>query len=479
MRRSNTCVVSRETCAVRPFSPELSTIYTPHTPSDIESMLHVIGAESLDELVAVPDDVALRAQVSVAPARSEMEIAATFAKLAERTPGGSFTSFLGAGAYRHYTPPIVGALAMRGEFLTAYTPYQAEVSQGYLQAIYEWQTYIALLTDLEVANASVYDGATALAEGAIMALNATGRKALLVSAAVHPNYRTVLRTYAEGLGLTIDELPYDADGTTDFAALEARLADQRYAAVVLQSPNFFGAVDTPAAAEIGLLKATGTLLIGVVAEALSLAALVPPGGWGADIAVGEGQSFGVAIAYGGPHVGFIATTAEHLRRIPGRLVGRTVDKHGNLAYTLTLQAREQHIRREKATSNICTNQAHCALCATIYLAAMGRTGLRDCAAQNIARSRELQAKVGAIAGATLRFSGPTFNEFVVKVPGRAADVLAALRKQRILGGLDLGRFYPELADCIVMTATELTTSADIDLLAGALEEVVLHAAARV
>ena len=441
-------------------------------------MLKVIGADSLDDLVAVPDAVALRGPVSVAPARAESEIAATFNALAARTPGSAFISFLGAGAYRHYTPPIVAALAMRGEFLTAYTPYQAEVSQGYLQAIYEWQTYIALLTGLDVANASVYDGATALAEGAIMAVNATGRKALLVSAAVHPNYRTVLRTYAEGLELDIEELDYTPAGTTDFANLAARLADQRYAAVVVQSPNFFGVVDTPAAVK-DAVKATGTLVIGVIAEALSLAALAPPARWGADIAVGEGQSFGVAMAYGGPHVGFIATTTEHLRRIPGRLVGRTVDKAGAPAYTLTLQAREQHIRREKATSNICTNQAHCALCATIYLAAMGQTGLRDCAAHNLARARELQAKVTAVPGMRARFAGPTFNEFVVQLPGRAGDVLARLRERHILGGLDLGRFYPELADCILMTATEVTTSAEIEALVSALHEEVADAAARV
>jgi glycine dehydrogenase subunit 1 len=217
----------------------------------------------------------------------------------------------------------------------------------------------------------------------------------------------------------------------------------------------------------------------VIAEALSLAALAPPARWGADIAVGEGQSFGVAMAYGGPHVGFIATTTAHLRRIPGRLVGRTVDKAGAPAYTLTLQAREQHIRREKATSNICTNQAHCALCATIYLAAMGQTGLRDCAAHNLARARELQAKVTAVEGIRLRFTAPTFNEFVVQVPGRADDMLAALRPRRVLGGLDLGRFYPELADCILMTATELTTTDDIDRLVLALSEQVARATARV
>ncbi len=466
-------------CGTAETGPERRQIYTPHTPHDIEAMLGAIGVESLDDLVRVPADIALRAPVEVTPQLAEIEIAERFARFAERTTAGGYTAFLGAGAYRHYVPPVVGALAMRGEFLTAYTPYQAEVSQGYLQAIYEWQTYIALLTGLDVANASVYDGATALAEGAIMAVNATGRKGVLVSAAVHPNYRAVLRTYAEGLDLAVDELPYDTDGRTDLSDLSAKLADQRYAAVVVQSPNVFGAVDALPAGVAAAIKATKTVVIGVVAEAMSLAALAAPASWGAEICVGEGQSFGVAMAYGGPHVGFIAATTEHVRRIPGRLVGKSVDTAGKTAYVLTLQAREQHIRREKATSNICTNQAHCALCATIYLAAMGKTGLRDCAALNVARANELRDRVTALDGFAAKFTAPTFNELVVQVPGRAADVLAALEQKKILGGLDLGRFYPELADCILMTATELTTSADVDRLVTALSEIPVRAAARV
>ncbi|MEO7039775.1 MAG: glycine dehydrogenase, partial [Candidatus Elarobacter sp.] len=279
--------------------------------------------------------------------------------------------------------------------------------------------------------------------------------------------------------LTIDELPYGADGRTDLTTLEAALADQRYAAVVVQSPNVFGAIDALPEGVAAAIKATKTVVVGVVAEAMSLAALLPPAAWGVDICVGEAQSFGVAIAYGGPHVGFIAATTEHLRRIPGRLVGKSVDGAGQVAYVLTLQAREQHIRREKATSNICTNQAHCALCATIYLAAMGQTGLRDCAALNVARANELERKVTALEGFAPKFSAPTFNELVVRVPGRASDVLAALERRRILGGLDLGRFYPELADCILMTATELTSSADIDRLVTALSEIPARAAAHV
>ena len=454
-------------------------MYTPHTAQDIEAMLRTIGVATLDDLVRVPDAVALRAPVEVAPALSEIEIAERFRGFAERTTAGDYTSFLGAGAYRHYIPPVVGALAMRGEFLTAYTPYQAEVSQGYLQAIYEWQSYITLLTGLDVANASVYDGATALAESVIMAVNATGRRGVLISSAVHPNYRAVLRTYAEGLDLAVDELPYGADGRTDLATLDAALAERRYAAVVVQSPNFFGAIDALPEGVAARIKATKTVVIGVVAEAMSLAALTAPADWGAEICAGEAQSFGNAIAYGGPHVGFIAATNEHLRRIPGRLAGKSVDSEGRTAYVLTLQAREQHIRREKATSNICTNQAHCALCATIYLAALGKAGLRNCAALNVARTNELKRKVGALGGFSVRFAAPTFNEVVIRVPGRAADVLGALERQGILGGLDLGRFYPELDDCILMAATELISSADVDRLAAALSEIPVRAAAHV
>jgi glycine dehydrogenase subunit 1 len=442
-------------------------------------MLRTIGVGSLDELVRVPDAVALQAPVEVPPALSEIEIAERFRRFTSRTTADEYVSFLGAGAYRHYVPPVVGAIAMRGEFLTSYTPYQAEVSQGYLQAIYEWQSYITLLTGLDVANASVYDGATALAEGVIMAVNATGRNAVLVSSAVHPNYRAVLRTYAAGLELTIDELPYGEDGRTDLRTLDAALAAGRYAAVVVQSPNVFGAIDALPRGVAERIAAAKTVVVGVVAEALSLAALAPPASWGAAICVGEAQSFGNAIAYGGPYVGFIAATTEHLRRIPGRLVGRTVDDAGKAAYVLTLQAREQHIRREKATSNICTNQAHCALVATIYLAAMGKTGLRDCAALNVARANELRAKVTALPGFSAPFSAPTFNEFVVKVPGSAERVLAVLREKKFLGGLALGRFYPELDDALLMTATELTTSEEIDRFVTALSEIPVRAAANV
>ncbi len=446
-------------------------MYTPHTERDVAQMLQAIGVDSLDALVEVPDEVRLREKLQIVPALTEMEIAARFAHFAQKNSGASCISFLGAGAYRHYTPPAIAALAMRGEFLTAYTPYQAEVSQGYLQAIYEWQTYICLLTGMEIANASVYDGAAALAESAIMALNATGRKKVLVSRAVHPNYRAVLKTYCDGLDVEIDEIALAADGTTDLREIAERVAGKQYACCAIQSPNFFGVIETPSPAQQTALSQSGTVLIGVVAEALALGALVTPGSWGAQIVAGEAQSFGVPPAYGGPYAGFIASTKEHLRRIPGRLVGKTLDVHGNEAFVLTLQAREQHIRRERATSNICTNQAHCALIATMYLALLGKTGLREVAAANLARSRELATRVSSIEGCTLQFEGAFFNEIVVNVHQPASPVLEQLQARGILGGIDLGRYYPDYSQCVLMAATEMTSSHDIERLCAALREV--------
>ncbi len=444
-------------------------MYAPHTERDVAEMLGAVGVKSLDELLRVPAGIALKAELDVVPALPEYQIQRRFDRFAEKNAGVEYRSFLGAGSYRHYAPPAIAALAMRGEFLTAYTPYQAEVSQGYLQAIYEWQTYICLLTGMDLANASVYDGATALAEAAIMALGASERHKVLVSRAVHPNYRGVLRTYCDGLDVAVDEIPVNAEGTTDLDALARAVASKEYAAVALQSPNFFGNVDALTPAALEAVSASGTIPIAVVAEALSLAALATPASWGAQIVAGEAQSFGVGQAYGGPYAGFIASTKEHMRRIPGRLVGKSVDAAGRTAYVLTLQAREQHIRRERATSNICTNQAHCALIATIYLALMGGSGLRGAAALNLARSRELASAVAGVEGVKIQYPAPFFNEFVVNVGRSAKDVLEALREVGILGGVDLGRWYPELSDCILMTATELTTSGDVDALAAALD----------
>lgn len=447
-------------------------MYTPHTQRDIDQMLEAVGVESLDALLRVPDAVRLRKQLDVVPALPETGIVERFEEYARQNNGATCTSFLGGGSYQHYAPPAISALAMRGEFLTAYTPYQAEVSQGYLQAIYEWQTYICLLTGLDIANASVYDGATALAEAAIMAINANGRQKVLVSRAVDPNYRAVLKTYCDGLDVAIEELPVRADGTTDMAGIAQKLESKEYACVAIQSPNFFGIVDAPSSESQAAIKQSETIVIGVVTEAMSLGALQAPAQWGAEIAAGEAQSFGIPVAYGGPYAGFIASTKDHIRRIPGRLVGKTLDAAGREGFVLTLQAREQHIRRERATSNICTNQAHCALIATMYLALVGKTGLRDVAAANLRRARELAHAITSIGACSLQFSAPYFNEIVVNVHQPAAMVLKRLEEQHVLGGIDLGRFYPEYTDCILMAATELTTSDDIQKLSAALSQCV-------
>jgi glycine dehydrogenase subunit 1 len=451
-------------------------VYTPHTQADIDAMLAAIGAASLDDLLRVPDAVALKTPLEIVPALPEYQIARRFDIFAAKNTGVDYVSFLGAGAYRHYAPPAIASLAMRGEFLTAYTPYQAEVSQGYLQAIYEWQSYICLLTGMSIANASVYDGATALAESAIMAINANGRKKVLVSRSIDPNYRAVLKTYCDGLDVEIVELPFTAEGTTDLETLAQAVASKEFACVALQSPNFFGNIDTLDAKSLAAVRASETVPVAVVTEAISLGALATPASWGAEIVAGEAQSFGIAMAYGGPYAGFIAATDAHMRRIPGRLVGKSVDNDGRPAFVLTLQAREQHIRRERATSNICTNQAHCALIATMYLALMGKTGLRDVAALNLERSRELATAVSSIDGVDLRFAVPFFSEIVVDVHADAEPVLAQLRERKILGGVALGRWYPELRNCILMNATELTSSGDIAALSTALGEVVrVHA----
>ena len=443
-------------------------MYAPHTDADVEAMLAAIGAPSLEKLCAPPQGLEIKGALDVPPAMAEADAFAHIGELAQRNAAAHMISFLGAGAYRHYRPPAVSWFATRSEFLTAYTPYQAEASQGSLQAIYEWQTYICLLTGMDVSNASVYDGATALVEGVVMAVNATGRRRVAVSRAVHPLYRAVLNTYAAGMGLNVSELDVALDGTTALPGALPGGADG-YCAVVIQSPNFFGRVDRVAAAA-ALCGASGALAIQVIAEALSLAVLKTPRELGAHIAVGEGQSFGLPLGYGGPYVGFVATTKEHVRRLPGRLVGETADVDGRRAFVLTLQGREQHIRRELASSNICTNQALCALIATVYLAMVGAQGLRAIAVANLARSRELARAVCALPGFGIRYAGAYFNELVVDTPLPTAELLPALERRGILGGLALERFYPEMTNALLLCATELTTQAEIHGFAGALEQ---------
>ena len=437
-------------------------------------MLEVIGVPSLEALSDPPKGLEIKAALDVAPALPEADAYTHIRAMADANSAARMVSFLGAGAYRHYQPPAVPYFAFRSEFLTSYTPYQAEASQGSLQAIFEWQTYICLLTGMDVSNASVYDGATALVESVIMAAQATGRRRVAVSRAVHPLYRRVLATYAAGMDVEIVELPVNADGVTDVpASLEREVA-----AIAIQSPNFFGAIDdVQGAADVA--QASGALLIHVTAEALALAVLRTPRELGADIAIGDAQSFGLPIGYGGPYVGFVATTKDHVRRLPGRLVGQTHDVDGRRAYVLTLQGREQHIRRELASSNICTNQALCALIATIYLATVGRKGLLSIASANMANARTLADALAAVPSISVAHRAPYFNEFVVRTPMPASELVAALAKRGILAGLPLSKFYPELTHALLVCATELTTSADITGLSRALTEECSRAVAAV
>jgi glycine dehydrogenase subunit 1 len=420
-------------------------------------MLDACGVSSPEELFThLPEAVRLNRPLALDPGISEYEIVEYFKQRAAETATG-YASFLGAGIYNHYRPVLVDTVVARGEFLTSYTPYQAEIAQGTLTTIFEFQTMICQLTGMDVANASMYDGSTAVPEAAMMAVRATGKGRVLVAKSVHPEYREVLRTYAKNQGMPVQEFGYVANsGVIDLEDLEAKI-DDFTGAVIVQSPNFFGIVEqVKAAAEIAHKR--GALLVLVFTEAVSLGLLEPPAE--ADIVAGELQSFAISPSYGGPYAGIIATKEKFIRQVPGRLVGQTTDSRGNRAFCLTLATREQHIRREKATSNICTNQALIALMATVYMTVYGKQGLRELAEQNLAKAHYLAGKM------TPRFSGKFFNEFVVKAEGKSPDEInKALLKRKIIGGLPLGRFYPELSDCMLVCATEMSRRADMDTLA--------------
>jgi glycine dehydrogenase subunit 1 len=434
-------------------------------------MLESLGIDSVDRLFDSLGDLVLDAPVDLPGPLSDDELREYFGRLEgmNRVPGRDLASFLGAGAYRHATPAVVDHLLLRGEFLTVYTPYQPEFSQGTLQAIFEFQTFICLLTGLDVANASLYEGATAFTEAVLMADRIQKkRRRVVVSRGIHPHYRATLRSYARNLDLEIVEVGWDASGRTDPAALEAAV-DAETICVAVQSPNYFGVVE-PWATASGIAHRAGALSIAVVAEALSMALLESPGAGGCDIAVGEAQSFGLPLSFGGPYLGFMAVREEHKRAMPGRLAGETVDADGERAWVLTLATREQHIRREKATSNICTNQALCALAATIYLALHGKVGLRRLAEINLQRAAALKRRLAAEAGAgaAAAFSGPIFNELTVRADEPVPELLAGLQADGILAGVALGEDYPELADCFVLAVTEANPPADAERLVRAL-----------
>ena len=419
-------------------------------------MLAACGLKSPDELfAAIPAEARLHRPLNLPRGKSEYEIVDYFRALADSN-AQDYASFLGAGVYKHYRPVVVDTVVSRGEFLTSYTPYQAEISQGTLMSIFEFQTMICQLTGMDAANASMYDGSTAMTEAALMAMRITGRHRVLVARSVHPEYREVLATYAKNQGAIVEEFGYVSDsGQIDLSGLEAKL-DAQTACVVLQSPNFFGIVEDSAKAA-ALAHARGALLVFTFAEAVSLGILQPPKD--SDIVAGELQSFAISPSYGGPYAGIIATKEKYLRQMPGRLVGQTTDASGSRAFCLTLATREQHIRREKATSNICTNQALIALMATVFMELYGKQGLRELATQNLAKAHYLGSKISP------RFSGPYFNEFVASGP--AEEINSRLLKKRIIGGLALARFYPELGDTMLLCATEMTKRADMETVAEA------------
>jgi glycine dehydrogenase subunit 1 len=426
--------------------------YLPKSDTERRAMLDAIGVSNAEELFShLPEAVRLKRPLDLAPGISEYEIVDYFRQRAAENANG-YSSFLGAGVYSHYRPVLVDTVVSRGEFLTSYTPYQAEISQGTLTTIFEFQTMICQLTGMDVANASMYDGSTAVPEAAMMAVRATGKGRVLVAKNVHPEYRQVLATYARHQGMPVEEFAYDADsGAIDLEDLERRM-DDLTAAVIVQSPNFFGIIDqVKAAGEIAHKR--GALLVVLFTEAVSLGLLEPSAA--ADIVAGELQSFAISPCYGGPFAGIIATKEKLIRQMPGRLVGQTTDSRGQRAFCLTLSTREQHIRREKATSNICTNQALIALMANVFMTVYGKQGLRELAQQNLSKAHYLAGKT------TPRFTGKFFNEFVARVE-KPEETNKALLKKKIVGGLPLGGFYPELSDCMLLCATEMSTRAAMD-----------------
>jgi glycine dehydrogenase subunit 1 len=439
--------------------------FVPHTDKDRAEMLSAIGVRSMDDLFAdIPADLRVKA-LDMAEGVSEQEVYDRLHEMSRRN-AHSLTSFLGGGFYDHVIPAAVDSLTSRGEFFTAYTPYQPEVSQGTLQAIFEYQSMICRLTGMEAANASMYDGGTALAEAVIMAVNVTGRDKVVISVGVNPIYRRMIRSYTANLGIRLVELSASPDGVLDRAAAVAAL-DGDTAALIVQNPDYFGSVDdfsdlAQAARDVGALLIAS-------AYPISLGLLKRPGDMGADIVTGEGQSLGLPLSFGGPYLGFFAVRQALVRKMPGRIVGETVDRHGKRCFVLTLQAREQHIRREKATSNICTNGALCALRATVFMSLLGRQGLREMA-QNCARKAAYaKRRLAQIKGLRVRNQAPVFNEFTIELPVEADGVVCKLIDSGFAAGFPLGRYYPELGSCLLVALTEKRSKAEIDSFAEALE----------
>jgi glycine dehydrogenase subunit 1 len=437
--------------------------FTPHTPEEIREMLAAIGVESIGDLFRpIPEELRVRS-FDLPPGISEFEMMARLQEMAAQN--GRVVPFVGGGYYDHVIPAAVDHLAGRSEFYTAYTPYQPEVSQGALQALFEYQSAICSLTGLEASNASLYDGGTALAEAAMMALRVTGRDRVILDGAINPFHRAIVRTYLANLPVETVELP-PVNGMTNRQALDGML-DGRCAAVMVQNPTFFGCVAdySDLAAQV---HKSGALLVSTV-YAVSLGILKTPGEMDVDIAVGDGQNLGNHLSFGGPAFGFIAAKKQYIRNMPGRIVGETVDREGRRGFVLTLQAREQHIKRHKATSNICSNQSLCALRGLIFLVSLGKRGLMELARQNRDKAEYAKRALAAVRGLTIPFNGPTFNEFSIRLPKRADDVVASLLQRGIAAGVPLGSYYPGEENSLVVTVTEKRTKGEIDLLARELE----------
>jgi glycine dehydrogenase subunit 1 len=438
--------------------------YIPNSPDERAEMLEQIGVASIEHLFdSIPAALRLRDHLNVPAAGSEIELLHKFDQLARQNQAAGRISFLGGGAYLHYIPTVVDHLISRSEFFTAYTPYQPEISQGTLQAIFEFQTLVCQLTGMDVANASMYDGSTAMAEAVLMAERVTKRSKVIASSAIHPQYLEVAHTYVQHAGIELQQAVFDpATGQTPAGAFDS--IDDQTAAIVVQSPNFFGCIEdlAPLAEKA---HAAGALLIVAVTEAISLGLLRSPAASGADIVVGEGQSFGVPLSFGGPYVGLFATRDKYARQIPGRLVGEAYDKQGRRGFVLTLATREQHIRREKATSNICTNEGLIALAATIYLETMGRRGMQEVAMHCAQKAHHAARAIAGIEGFSLPFSAPFFNEFVVSAPVPAAPLLERLaREKEIDGGIALSRFDSARPNDFLVCATEVNTREQIEAL---------------
>ncbi len=442
--------------------------YIPHTDEDVRQMLETIGVDSIDALFTeIPANIRLQRPMNLAPPVSEAGLLRELNRLArQNATSETHLSFLGGGAYNHFIPAVVDHLISRSEFYTAYTPYQPEISQGTLQAIFEYQTLICQLTGMDVTNASMYDGASACAEGVLMAVRATRRKKVLVSEALHPEYRATVETYCRYLDVELVSVPYAADGRTDLGQLEQML-DKEVAAVVTGYPNFFGVIED-LAAQAPPTHACGARLVVAVQEPIALGLLKSPGELGADIVVGEGQSFGMPVSFGGPYLGFFAAKQRDVRSMPGRLVGQTVDKEGKRGFVLTLATREQHIRREKATSNICSNQGLCALMATVYLSLMGKAGIREVAVQNLSRAEYAKQAIAALDGFSIPFAARSFNEFVVETTEPVEALMTRLEQQGILGGLPLERCLGAMTNRFLVCVTEQNSREDIDALVAAL-----------